>query len=155
MKGLNQAQIQFYKDNGYLIVKDVFKPSDFQPLIDEFNAVVNAGARKYYEQGILKDLFEDEPFSRRLYKIYEAAGRPDEVWRVVHSKNHKTTGMFAMMTHTAILDIVESMIGPEIFVHPQFNSRVKLPNHAPTVVPWHQDLGYLEPDAEETFMVNF
>ena len=63
--------------------------------------------------------------------------------------------MFAVQTHPAILDIVESLIGPEILAHPQFNIRPKLPNQDTSVVPWHQDLGYLQPDASETFMVNF
>ncbi|MBI1930278.1 phytanoyl-CoA dioxygenase family protein [Candidatus Poribacteria bacterium] len=155
MKGLNPEQIQFYKDKGYLLVEDVLKPADLQPLIGEFNEVIDTWAHEYYKQGRLKDLFESEPFSRRLYKIYNAVERPDEIWRAVHGKNHKTAGMFALMTHPAILDIVESMIGPEILAHPQFNSRAKLPNHEATVVPWHQDLGYLQSDAEETFMVNF
>lgn len=155
MKGLSQEQIQSYNENGYLFVNDVLKPSDLQPLIDEFNAVIDFWARKYHKQGRLKTLFEDEPFSRRLDKIYHAVDRPEEIWHAVHGKNHKTAGMFAVMTHPGILDIVESVIGPEILVHPQFNSRAKLPQHDPTVVPWHQDLGYLQSDAEETFMVNF
>jgi len=155
MKALSQEQIQFYKDKGYLLVEDVLKPSDLQPLIDEFDAVIDKWADEYHRQGRLKDLFEDEPFSRRLYRIYNAVDHPHEVWTAVNGKNMKTAGMFAVMTHPAILDIVESVIGPEILAHPQFNSRAKLPNLEAMVVPWHQDLGYLYPDAEETFMVNF
>lgn len=63
--------------------------------------------------------------------------------------------MFAVLTHPALLDIVESLIGPEILAHPQFNLRAKLPAHEIGVVPWHQDLGYLRPEADETPMVNF
>ena len=50
---------------------------------------------------------------------------------------------------------MEALIGPEVLAHPQFNSRAKIPGHQAAVVPWHQDLGYLHPDAEETMMVNF
>jgi ectoine hydroxylase-related dioxygenase (phytanoyl-CoA dioxygenase family) len=63
--------------------------------------------------------------------------------------------MFAIFTHPALLDVAESLIGPEILAHPQFNSRAKMPGHKAAVVPWHQDLGYLHDDADETFMVNF
>ena len=66
----------------------------------------------------------------------------------------RTPGMFQILTEPALLDVVESMIGPEILAHPQFNIRAKLPNQDTSVVPWHQDLAYLQPDAEKTFMVN-
>jgi ectoine hydroxylase-related dioxygenase (phytanoyl-CoA dioxygenase family) len=82
-------------------------------------------------------------------------GDASDLWRAAHGKNQKTAGMFAIITHPSLLDIVESVIGPEILAHPQFNSRAKLPHHQATVVPWHQDLGYLHPDADATFMVNF
>jgi hypothetical protein len=157
MKGLSQDQIQFYKDNGFLLVEGVIPPPAFGPLIREFNEVIDAKAREFHHQGRLKDLFEAEPFERRLERLYHAldeAGARD-LWRTVHGKNMKTAGMFGVMTQPEILDIVESLIGPEILAHPQFNARAKLPNHEATVVPWHQDLGYLERDAEGTFMVNF
>jgi ectoine hydroxylase-related dioxygenase (phytanoyl-CoA dioxygenase family) len=62
--------------------------------------------------------------------------------------------MFHVMMLPQILEVVESVIGAEILVHPQFNARAKLPDGR-SVVPWHQDLGYLDKDAEDTFMVNF
>lgn len=157
MKGLSKEQKQSYRDNGFLVVEDVIPPSTFGPLIREFNEVIDAKAREYHQQGKLKDLFEREPFERRLDRLYRALDEASatDLWRTVHGKNMKTAGMFAVMTQPAILDIVESLIGPEILAHPQFNARAKLPNQEATVVPWHQDLGYLERDAEETFMVNF
>ena len=39
-------------------------------------------------------------------------------------------------------------------MHPQFNARAKLPD-GKSAVPWHQDLGCLHKNAEDTFMVNF
>ena len=55
----------------------------------------------------------------------------------------------------ALLDVVGSLIGEEIFAHPQFNYRAKLPDQAITVIPWHQDLAYLIPEeAGDTLVVN-
>ena len=157
MKGLTEAQIRSYKENGFLVVEDLIPPSAFDPLISEFNAVIDEKARAYHRQGKLGTMFEDEPFQRRLDRVYRALDEASaqDIWRAVHGKNMKTAGMFAVMTHPAILDVVASMIGPEVLAHPQFNARAKLPHQEATVVPWHQDLGYLEQDAEETFMVNF
>ena len=160
MGGLNSEQIAFYKDKGYLLVEDVIPVEDLQLLIAELNETVDQNARKAQAEGELSDLFEDEPFERRLARIVESVADPsdtsfsDTFFEGLHGKL-KTEGMFAVQTHTAILDIVESLIGPEILAHPQFNIRPKLPNQDTSVVPWHQDLGYLQPDASETFMVNF
>ena len=160
MRGLNSEQIAFYKHEGYLLVEDVIPVEDLQLLISELNDTVDQNARKAQEQGELSELFEDEPFERRLARIVESVADPsdtsfaDTLFQGLHGKL-KTEGMFAVQTHPAILDIVESLIGPEILAHPQFNIRPKLPNQDTSVVPWHQDLGYLQPDASETFMVNF
>lgn len=160
MPGLDSEQIAFYKDQGYLLVEDVISVEDLQPLISELNETVDNNARKAQARGELSELFEDEPFERRLARLVESVAHPSETsftdtfFEGLHGKL-KTEGMFAVMTHPAILDIVESLIGPEILAHPQFNLRPKLPNQDTSVVPWHQDLGYLQPDASETFMVNF
>ena len=121
---------------------------------------MDQNAREAQAEGQLSELFEDEPFERRLARMVESIADPsdtsfsDTFFEGLHGKL-KTEGMFAVQTHPAILDIVESLIGPEILAHPQFNIRPKLPNQDTSVVPWHQDLGYLQPDASETFMVNF
>ena len=160
MGGLNSEQIAFYKDQGYLLVEDVIPVENLQLLISELNETVDENARTAQAKGELSELFEDEPFERRLARIVESVGDPadtsfsDTLFEGLHGKL-KTEGMFAVQTHPAILDIVESLIGPEILAHPQFNIRPKLPNQDTSVVPWHQDLGYLQPDASDTFMVNF
>lgn len=160
MDGLNSEQIAFYKHEGYLLVEDVIPVGDLQLLISELNETVDQNAREAQAEGQLSELFEDEPFERRLARMVESVADPsdtsftDTFFEGLHGKL-KTEGMFAVQTHPAILDIVESLIGPEILAHPQFNIRPKLPNQDTSVVPWHQDLGYLQPDASETFMVNF
>lgn len=160
MRGLDAEQIAFYKGRGYLLVEDVLPVEDLRPLISELNETVDQNARKAQADGTLSELFAAEPFERRLARIAESVTDPSDssfantLFAGLQGKL-KTEGMFAVMTHPGILDIVESLIGPEILAHPQFNIRPKLPNQDTSVVPWHQDLGYLELDASETFMVNF
>ena len=156
MSGLDPEQLRQYREDGYLVLRDVLPPEALQPLIHEFEAVIDETAQRLQRQGSLSDLFEDEPFETRLAKLYAAAGEAGpELWRAVQGKHHKTPGLFGVFTQPALLDIAESLLGPEILAHPQFNTRAKLPHHDPTVVPWHQDLGYLDPEATETLMVNF
>jgi len=154
---LSAAQLKQYLDEGYLAVENLIDPQVLAPLIGEFEAAIDAKARELYERGQLKDLHEGASFDRRLALLCrDAEGEAaQELWRVGQGKHQKTAGMFAVWTQPALLDAVEQVIGPEILAHPQFNSRAKLPHQEETVVPWHQDIGYLEREADNTFMVNF
>ncbi len=154
MSGLNPEQISFFKAQGYLLVENLLSPALFRPLIGELEQIIDRNVRMAHAQGRLDELFEEEPFERRLIRVCAALEDPSAILSQVHGKL-KTEGMFQILTDPALLDIVESLIGPEILAHPQFNVRAKLPNRDEGVVPWHQDLGYLQADAEETFMVNF
>ncbi len=154
---LSPAQLKQYLDEGYLAVEGLLDPQALTPLIREFEAAIDAKARALFEQGQLKNLHAGAPFEKRLALLYRdaEAEAAQELWRVGQGKHHKTAGMFAVWTQPALLDVVEQVIGPEILAHPQFNSRAKLPDQEETVVPWHQDIGYLDRAADDTFMVNF
>ena len=155
MARLNSEQVEFLRREGYLMVPDVLSPSLFDTLKAEFDETVDRYARDAQARGFLDELFQAEPFERRLACVCEAVEDPSDLLRQVNGKL-RTPGMFAVMICPAILDIVESFIGPEVFVHPQFNARAKMPNQDATVVPWHQDLAYLIPEeAGETLVVNF
>ncbi len=155
MAGLSENQRSTYLNDGYLLLEDVLSPADLQPLIDDINAGIDGKAGEAVALGRLRGPFEDVPFDRRLACIRDAMDDSSEIEREVTGKRLKTAGMFSLITHPAILDIVESIIGPEILAHPQFNCQAKMPNETRSQIPWHQDLGFLHPEAEATFMVNF
>jgi len=152
---LSEAQLAQYMDEGYLVVEDLLNASVLSPLIGDFEAAIDIKARALHVAGQLSQLHEDTPFETRLALLYAEAEAAQALWHVGQGKHHKMAGMFAVWTCPALLDIVEQVIGSEILAHPQFNSRAKLLYHEQTVVPWHQDMGYLQPDADDTFVVNF
>ena len=155
MAGLSADQLAAYLDDGFLLLEDALSPVDLQPLIDDITAEIDRKTREALSDGKLSDPFEDAPFDRRLACLCDAMDDASEIETAVTGKRLKTAGMFGVITHPAILDIVESVIGPEILAHPQFNCQAKMPNETRSQIPWHQDLGFLHPDAEATFMVNF
>ena len=155
MAGLSEEQLSSYLNDGFLLLEDVLSPDDLQPLIDDIADEIDRKARAACATGKLSDPFENEPFDRRLACLRETMDDATEIEKAVTGKHLKTAGMFAVITHPAILDIVESVIGPEILAHPQFNCQAKMPNETRSQIPWHQDLGFLHPEAEATFMVNF
>ena len=154
MAGLDSEQTDFYRDEGYLLLEGVFDPALLEPLKAELADEIDEFARRAHAEGLLAELYADAPFERRLALLAAQLEEPGAILRRMNGKL-KTAGMFAILSSPPLLDIVESVIGPEILAHPQFNLRAKLPHQAASVVPWHQDLGYLEVEATETFMVNF
>ncbi len=149
-----------FLNDGYLIIDEAFPPEDLNGLIAEFDATVETNARDAVAAGLIEETFPDKAFPTRLARIVEAASdrtAADEIdgvlFRALRGKL-RSPAMFGVLTHPVLLDIVESIIGSEILAHPQFNVRAKLPAQDRTVVPWHQDLGYLQEDAADTMMVN-
>ena len=153
MSGLTEQQLAFFREEGYLLVDDAIDPAVLRPFCAELDQNVDAFARAALADGRLSDAHEDEPFERRLHVLALQLDDPAPLLDLGRGKQ-RTAGMFRIYTDPALVDIVESLIGPEILAHPQFNVRAKRPYQDEGVVPWHQDLGYLQPDAEETFMVN-
>ena len=157
---LDPQQLDAFLNDGFLVIEEAFPPTDLDDLIVEFDASVEANATEAKNEGLIEQTFPAEPFPTRLARIVEAASSlesADDQSGVLYrnlSGKLRSPAMFSLLKHPALLDIVESFIGGEILAHPQFNVRAKLPAQDRSVVPWHQDLGYLQQDAEETMMVN-
>ena len=154
-RGLSPAQSSQFLRDGYLVLEGVLSPNDLEPFIDEITAVIDREAGEAQKQGLLRDLFEDQPFETRLARIIDAVDDGARIKRAATGKHLKTAGLFAIITQKAILEIVQSTIGPEILAHPQYNVQAKMPLESQSEIPWHQDLVFLEPEAEHTFMMNF
>jgi phytanoyl-CoA hydroxylase len=65
--------------------------------------------------------------------------------------------VFDVLTSPRLLDVVESVVGPEIFSNPVQHIRMKLPRRAVasgkhnglvSKIPWHQDNGVILPEAD-------
>ena len=152
-----EKQKQFRED-GFLMHKQILSLSDLQPMISELSDQVEEGVQSAILAGLLSvdQTYSDASFSTRLAHVYQACSDPSWIWNN-HFRYQKprSAGMFSVRTACPLLDMIESIIGPEIFAHPQFNFRAKLPRQQGTVIPWHQDLAYLVPeDADDTLVVN-
>ena len=153
MPGLSQTQLAVFKEEGYLLLEELLPEAAYHPLVEELNAVIDQKARQARDAGQLEDIFAEAPFERRLAQLCTALGTGKQLIGEVLGKQHKSAGLFHLLTHPSILDVVESVIGPEILVHPQFNLRAKMPGESEVI--WHQDIAFLDREVEDTFMVNF
>ena len=156
---LTAEQIEQFKEEGFLLVRDLLPRTALAPLIAELEEKVDNMVEEAVAKALLEpaDTFAEASFSTRLARVSAACTEPDWPWREYFSQQKPLTpGVFHLRTAPALLDAAESLIGPEILAHPQFALRVHVPRNAPTVIPWHQDLAYLIPEeAGDTLVANF
>jgi hypothetical protein len=126
-----------------------------------------------YENGTISSCYEDLPFSERLVQIYLESN-------TVHAQYFDFSlpkgavaldtpmwvgpAVFSLLRHEGLLDVIESLIGPEIYSNPVQHVRLKPPEHLTPIdpntgrvqlgaTPWHQDNGVVLPEADETEMI--
>ena len=145
---LNDSQIATFKEEGYLIIEDLFTDDDLRPVKDEFNAVVEVQAQQLYQAGRVSSLYENESFERRLAKIAcRSTGSEPRHYKPAPIKDE---AFFQFLKHPKILDRVESLVGPDILCHPSYNIHPRLPGGYTTP---HQDAGFYLPDGDETLIL--
>jgi phytanoyl-CoA hydroxylase len=146
MSRLSASQVRFFEEEGYLILDDVFAPSDLQPLRREFDQRIDGKVRALHAEGRLADLHGDEPFERRLARIYGESKENGEA--IIHDLEgpagggHHGVEMFNVIAHPKLLAVVEDLVGPEIIGSSVYRIRPKIPGIGRGIVPWHQDSGY-------------
>ena len=138
MEKLARDRIEEYERDGFLFVRGLLQDRDLEPLRRVITAQVDREARQKQDAGAIDDLHENAPFERRLYEVYRGIKRNSGNWnQEVFSRE-----LYDFGTNPAILDLVESILGPEIQFNGDYWVRSKLPHESLTTYPWHQDSGY-------------
>jgi phytanoyl-CoA hydroxylase len=139
-----QQQEQFDQD-GYTILRQVLSPAEVEGAREAMQELVDREAHKLLQQGLISDLMEDEPFETRFLRLYQNhLDRASDYRPELH-----LAGLFPLFFNSKVLDIVEILLGSEIRLYPNYTARPKLPQHAKTLVLWHQDGGYTEFNSPE------
>ncbi len=142
---LSAEQVAFYEREGYLLLPDLLNEDDLAAVKAEMNAKVEQIAQDLLANGLVTDTRSDSPFQYRLAELFD--GLTDAHFlKFGRSWRDRLPGYFDLMANPKILDAVESLIGPELFANPVYNTRPKVPGVAAGAVPWHQDRSYW-PDA--------
>ncbi len=168
---LTTDQVGFFEREGYLVVPDVLDTDDLAPIWTEYDEALDAAARDLHHRGLLDELHEGLPFDERYSAI--VAECPD-VYRYLgislplsngpadadSCRAHTGPALFGLLRHPKVLDVVESIIGPEIMCNPVQQARIKPPLRTLTgsvagysnvgSTTWHQDFGAVMDEALET-----
>jgi hypothetical protein len=169
MPGLSAAQLQHLDREGYLVVEDVLDPvEDIRPLFDEYSATLDGIVDGLIADGALESRYDELPFGDRLIQVCMASGRVfssqfdislPQRGVTYDTSIHVGPAVFRLLTSPRLLDVVESVIGPEVYSNPVQHIRTKLPpkvfehgaqaNGLVSKVEWHQDNGVVLPEADE------
>jgi ectoine hydroxylase-related dioxygenase (phytanoyl-CoA dioxygenase family) len=171
---LTADQISTFEREGYLVLRNVLSQQEvLDPIAAEYAGVLDRLATELHAEGAIASTYEDLPFSDRLTQIYAETGKDYAQFFDFSLPQAATkadtpfwTGpaVFALLRSEAILDAVESLIGPEIYANPVQHVRLKPPEHLlrsnaqsgdkpNNATPWHQDNGVVTEDADETDII--
>ncbi len=171
--GLSTGQRDFFDREGYLVVDDVFDPArDFKLLTEELGNILNRIARRLLEAGDIEHYDSEESFGQRVLQVLRAPGAfPAQEFDIslpqrrsidVDTPIYLGNGAFSILTHPILLDLVESIVGPEITSSPIQHIRVKtplslarndnqwngIPDENTLTTSAHQDIGVQSADAD-------
>jgi len=139
---LTKSQLQHMEVEGYLILERLFDAAELQPVMDEISADLDRRCREAVAAGKLSRTYEEYDFEHRLTHVdAENQDLSKSMWdmKVV------LPSFFGLMTNPKLLDVAEQLCGPELIASSVYRLRPKVPSHAWSPVPWHQDSAYFEP----------
>ena len=161
-------------EEGFVVVEDVFDPAtDFASIVDEWDAILDGIAAELLAEGALGSAHTGLPFTERLLALCVETGRvfhqPFDISLpqkdiTADTPLHVGPAVFDLLTHDALLDVVEGLLGPELVSNPVQHVRMKPPvsllspersrSYLAAKVPWHQDVGVLLPEADSSTILS-
>ena len=63
---LTKEQLEHFKVEGYVVLEAALQDVDFEPVIQDYEAVIDRLAKDLYAEGRISQLYADEPFETRL-----------------------------------------------------------------------------------------
>jgi len=168
---LTNEQLDLFHQDGFLIVDHVLDDGDLLPLESEYSELLDDVLKKLFDGGRIPSTYEEYSFAGRFALVvsqypgcvdYFNISLPLINGEVDASTYHAHTGpaVFGLLRNSKILDVVESVIGPEIASSPVQQMRLKPPQknlsaenvtHSGVgLTTWHQDTVAVLPEADGT-----
>ena len=173
MAGLTAEQLERFHEDGYLVVEDVLTEEDLAGIETEYRDIVDRVSADLIVQGKIRPL-TGTTFSecyieamQQIDDMYDLYQHLDISLPLLDELDHSHTmnagpEVFRLFTNPRLLDIVESVIGPEIYSNPVQHTRIKPPaRHLPgaaldaniAAALWHQDSAVIDSEADGTDML--
>jgi len=186
---LTPEHIERFQRDGYVRVANVFDEElDLRPVDDEFAVILDRVAHNLHASGQIASTYADLPFEQRFIRVSaEAPSSIMEHFEISLAQPHElreagedaaaqrranpltmNTGQATLnlLRSPRLMDVLEPLLGGEIFCNPVQHARIKLPltvgehltpaqraTGLTDTTVWHQDGGVVLPEADRTFTV--
>ena len=162
-----------FTTQGYVMIEGLLDPEqDLQPVVDDYTILLDEVAERWYTQGNISSTYRDSSFSERMIHLINDFGDNWAPYFDISLPNgnvteespiHLSEAVFNLLRNPRLLDVVELLIGPEIYSNPIQHVRIKPPQRMlaqdkqvdgmTALTPWHQDQGAALPEADDTEML--
>lgn len=158
--------------DGYLVVENVLSENQIEALVADYTDLLSVVAPELYAAGKIPSAFKHLPFDKRMAAVLGEArenlyGHFDITLPngdiTEDTPIHLSRPVFEMIKSPRILDVIEELIGGEIYASPIQHVRIKPPqaiverNKAQSslaqLTGWHQDQGVAREESDETAMI--
>ncbi len=167
---LNAAQLKQFNEQGYLAIENVIGQPELDAVKAEYAQRMNELYPQWRAKGWVGEVADDLPFWQKLdhcrrgkfdwYQSFDISLPHADITE--ETPMHFGPAIFDIVTNTRVLDIVESLIGPEITSNPIQHVRIKPPQREVpkdevrahiTYTDWHQDRGVGSPESDNTDII--
>ena len=66
---MTKEQLEHFKEEGYVVLEAALQDVDFEPVIQDYEGVIDTLAKDLYANSRISQLYADEPFETRLARI--------------------------------------------------------------------------------------
>jgi hypothetical protein len=157
---LTEQQRQHFEEQGYVVVPGVVDEASLEPVRRAIAKAVEREAQKLYAEGRITSLYTEAPFTRRLAAMHRETGEELGIW----NNEVFSRAVYDLLVYPPLLDVVESLIGPEITVNGDYWVRPILTVWVPLidvdehngclkVIPGSHQWGQRPMRSEEPFLV--
>ncbi len=168
---LSAEQRESFDRNGFLAIETLLDDDALTPVEADYADRLDRVTHRLYADGAIAERFDGLEFGERFCRLIEAYPELHRFFNVslplINGPVDPETfhmfaspGVFRLMRHPRILDVVECLIGPEIYSSPVQQMRMKPPERSLSdelkdhsnvgATTWHQDIVALLPEADET-----
>jgi hypothetical protein len=165
------VDLERFGEQGYLVIEDVLDVADdLDPVVAEYEALLDELAARWYGEGKLGATFAGLPFGQRFAQVLReipAAIRYFDISLPLSGVTedapiHLGAAVFRLLTSPRLIDAVEQVVGPEILSNPIQHVRIKPPERLlppgargalVSQTEWHQDQGVALPEIDQTDML--
>ncbi|MFD2118034.1 phytanoyl-CoA dioxygenase family protein [Paenibacillus yanchengensis] len=126
---INHVDAEFYKENGYLLVKNVFSPVEVEEMKEAVERIIHKAAKSKFDSNSAwgGDYLPPEELKKLVLKGF-------------HDVHYHEAAFTRAIVHPNMVEILSQLIGPNVQVH-HSKMLVKPPERG-AAFPMHQDYPY-------------